>query len=127
MVKDVALETKVDQILADTDVGQLDKSIAGKRAVKMPSPLLVSRSCVDIAFLQVFEWNFRESLLISRSVEERRTQLGMHHPGRLGETGKLEFFPTKMREIPLGCILSITRNKEQRKPIRFALSNPNKV
>ena len=55
VVKDVALETKVDQILADTDVGQLDKSIAGKRAVKMPSPLLVSRSCVYIAFLQVFE------------------------------------------------------------------------
>ena len=35
IVRDVALQTKVDQILADTDIGQLDKSIAGKMTIEV--------------------------------------------------------------------------------------------
>lgn len=35
VVRDVALSTKVDQILSETDVGQLDKSIAGTKVEKV--------------------------------------------------------------------------------------------
>ena len=34
VVRDVALQTKVDQILSDTDAGQLDKSIAGTKVIQ---------------------------------------------------------------------------------------------
>jgi hypothetical protein len=38
VVRDVALQKKVDQILSDTDLGQLDKSISGMLFHKSPPP-----------------------------------------------------------------------------------------
>lgn len=64
VVRDVALQTKVDQILSDTDVGQLDKSIAGTKVMELQSSFPPLHS-IDTAFVKAFEWNCRESVLIS--------------------------------------------------------------